>query len=160
MRRNQYTEYAVERFGKDILKSKGMQAAKAYRQHGAVSVYEHSVTVAKMCVMLAILFKVHVNVRSLVRGALLHDYFLYDWHKSDQGHRLHAFFHAERALQNATRDFFLNDIEKNMIQTHMFPLNFALPKYRESIILCVADKICAAGETVLRRSDRGNCNSR
>ena len=41
-------------------------------------------------------FSIKINEKSLIRGALLHDYFLYDWHKSDQGHRLHAFFHAER----------------------------------------------------------------
>ena len=40
------------------------------------------------------------------------------------------------------------DIEKNMILTHMFPLNLKLPKYKESIILCFADKICASKEAL------------
>ena len=33
----------------------------------------------------------------------------------------------------------------------MFPLNFALPKYRESVLLCISDKLCALGETLSRR---------
>ena len=86
-------------------------------------------------------------MRALIRGALLHDYFLYDWHEADKSHRFHGFIHAGRALLNAEKDFELSDIERNMIKSHMFPLNPVLPRYRESVILCVADKICAARET-------------
>ena len=50
-------------------------------------------------------------------------------------------------MANAQRDFGLNHIEKNMILAHMFPLNLTLPRYRESVLLCTADKICAARET-------------
>ena len=89
------------------------------------------------------------SLKSLVRGALLHDYFLYDWHIADNSHKWHGFKHANTALLNACRDFELNEIEKNMIKTHMFPLNIALPKYRESVILCIADKMCAAKETAI-----------
>ena len=35
-----------------------------------------------------------------------------------------------------------------MIRSHMFPLGRVLPRYRESLILCAADKLRAAGETV------------
>ena len=34
-----------------------------------------------------------------------------------------------------------------MILLHMFPLGIVLPRFRESVILCVADKICATAET-------------
>lgn len=91
-----------------------------------------------------LLIFIKINEKSLIRGALLHDYFLYDWHKSE--HRLHGFFHAKRALKNAESDFKLNDIEKNIIKRHMFPLNICPPKYRESWIVCLADKLCAVEE--------------
>jgi len=39
-----------------------------------------------------------------------------------------------------------------MIYCHMFPLNIRIPRYKESIILCVADKICAIKETIEYRS--------
>ena len=89
----------------------------------------------------------NVDIKSLIRGSLLHDYFLYDWHENDKSHRLHGFKHAKTAMLNAERDFGINKIEKNMIYTHMFPLNLRLPRYKESIILCMADKVCAIKET-------------
>ena len=66
--------------GGDILKSPGMQIAKENMQHGSVSVFEHSVCVALVCLWLVHRLHLKVNQRALVRGALLHDYFLYDWH--------------------------------------------------------------------------------
>lgn len=82
-----------------------------------------------------------------MRGALLHDYFLYDWHTKHEGHSLHGFFHPGRALKNAERDFSLSPTERNMIKTHMFPLTLPPPKCKESWILVVADKVCAIKET-------------
>lgn len=132
--------------GGDILSSPGMLSEKEFIQHGNVTVYKHSLSVAVTCLLLAEKFGIRVDESSLVRGALLHDYFLYDWHVADPSHRLHGFIHAKKALENAERDFTLNDIERNMIKCHMFPMNLTLPRYRESVILWVADKLCAAGE--------------
>ena len=134
--------------GRDILLSHGMQLEKQFIQHGSVTVYEHSLSVALMCIKIADRLKIRVDRPSLVRGALLHDYFLYDWHVKDKSHRLHGFHHAKRAMLNADRDFKLNPTEKNMILSHMFPLNLTVPKHRESVILCLSDKLCAAKETL------------
>ena len=124
--------------GGDILKSPGMQIAKENMQHGSVSVFEHSVCVALVCLWLVHRLHLKVNQRALVRGALLHDYFLYDWHTLDPAHRLHGFRHAGTALRNADRDF-------------EFPLNPAPPRFKETAVLCLADKYCALRETVLQR---------
>lgn len=139
-------EYQLLKYGRDILFSAGMQSEKQFLQHGTVSVFAHSVAVACLCLAIAEHLNLSVDTRALVRGALLHDYFLYDWHVPDPGHRLHGFTHARRALRNAERDFSLGDIEKDMIATHMFPLNLRPPRYRESVILCIADKISATQE--------------
>lgn len=138
---------AVKELGEEILLSEGMAAEKGYLQHGLTSVYEHSFSVAVYCLKLSRMLSLDVDESSLVRGALLHDYFLYDWHVPDKSHRLHGFTHPQAALRNAERDFSLNHIERNMISSHMFPLGISLPIYRESIILCISDKICATGET-------------
>lgn len=138
----------LETYAGDILHSKGMNLEKGFYQHGRVTVFEHSVAVALMCLQLSRLLPGHTDTRSLIRGALLHDYFLYDWHVKVKGRPLHGFWHARWALKNAERDFTLNQVERNMILSHMFPLNLVLPKYRESVLLCCADKICAAKETV------------
>ena len=71
---------------------------KQYYQHGSTSVYSHSVQVAFFSLYLSRKLKLRVNERALIRGALLHDYFLYDWHDRDHGHSLHGFTHPGTAL--------------------------------------------------------------
>lgn len=60
----------------------------------------------------------------------------------------HGFRHAQRALDNAQRDFHLNAVERDVIRKHMFPLNLRPPRYRESVLVSCADKLCALGEMV------------
>ena len=146
-RRNKEIEEIVLLYGADILSSSGMQAERLFLQHGTVSVFEHSLNVACMCVWIAMVLHLAVSYGELVRGALLHDYFLYDWHVPDPSHRLHGFTHPRCALRNAERDFSLSRVERDMIARHMFPLTPLPPRYRESRILCIADKICACQET-------------
>ena len=132
----------------EIINSESFKQEMNYKQHGEISVYEHSISVAKTCLKIAEQMKIDVDKNSLIKGALLHDYFLYDWHKKEAYHRLHGPRHPKFARDNAMRDFNLNSIEENMILSHMFPLGYVIPKYKESIILCIADKICATNETV------------
>lgn len=143
-----YTKMKVLLYGSDIVKSNNIDIQKKCIQHGTTSVFEHSLGVACLSLYLSSKLPMYVDQRSLVRGALLHDYFLYDWHIKDQSHNLHGFKHAKVALLNASKEFHLNEIEKDIIERHMFPLNVKPPKYRESIIVCIADKICAVWEVL------------
>ena len=141
------------RYGADIFCSEGMLSERSYMQHGNISCYEHSVAVAAMSIRIMYYFHVQVDVRSMVRGALLHDYFLYDWHVPCEDRKgLHGFTHAGCALRNAERDFELSGRERDIIEKHMFPMNPGLPRYKESVIVTLADKLCAARETFLHRS--------
>ena len=144
----------VYELGADILSSDGMKSEKNFIHHGDFSCFDHSLRVAAASVYIAVKFGISVDMRSLVRGALLHDYFLYDWHENDPSHRLHGFHHAKRALMNAEHDFCLNNIEKEIIIRHMFPLNITPPRYAESRIVCLADKLCAAGEVAVNYKNR------
>ena len=141
----------INKYANDILNNEKYNTQKEFMQHGKTSVLEHEMNVTLYSLKIADRFKIKIDEKSLIRGSLLHDYFLYDWHVSDKNHRLHGFIHAKRALLNASRDFELNDIEKNMIYTHMFPMNLRIPKYKESIILTIADKIVATKETIKRK---------
>lgn len=98
--------------------------------------------------MIAKALRMKVDRKALVRGALLHDYFLYDWHEKEEWHRLHGFRHPYFALRNASRDFKLSRIEENVILRHMFPLTPIPPSCREAWIVCMADKYCSARETM------------
>lgn len=145
----------------EICKNSRLLEANQHMQHGTTSVFRHSVSVAYVSYYLALKWKVDVDMDSLLRGALLHDYFLYDWHEKEDWHKWHGYRHADHALKNAMRDFKLNKIEKNMIRCHMFPLNLTrIPRYKESWILCCADKICSSAETAAGIAQRNGKKSR
>lgn len=132
--------------GRAILNSPGMQLEQQFIQHGSVTCFDHSLAVAYLSLWIVLRLGLRLDLRSLVRGALLHDYFLYDWHEKDESHRWHGFHHARRALDNASRDFELNCIEQDIIEKHMFPLNLTPPRFAESVVVTCADKICACFE--------------
>ncbi|ADB09906.1 conserved hypothetical protein [Bifidobacterium dentium JCM 1195 = DSM 20436] len=127
-----------------------MQIERSCYQHGVVTTFAHSVRVACLAVWMA--DRLHlwyrVDLHSLIRAALLHDYFLYDWHDWDNGeHRLHGFTHGNTAVRNAVRDFRLNHVERDSIANHMFPLTPRPPRYIEGYLVTMADKISATRET-------------
>ena len=120
---------------------------KQFMQHGNTNVYQHCIAVARVSCLLADNMALPVNRESLIRGALLHDYFFYDWHVPDPRRRLHGFTHPKCALQNAMQDFELTKVEQNMILRHMFPLTPIPPVCLEGWVLCIADKFCSTLET-------------
>lgn len=124
----------------------------AYVQHGAPRCLLHSVAVAYYCDCLARrLGPLGFRRLPLLRGALLHDYFLYDWHDPDPAHRLHGFRHPARALANARRDLALDPVEAEIILRHMFPLTPVPPRCREAVLVCLVDKVCSVYEIFSRR---------
>lgn len=131
----------------EVCRNSRLLSSNQFIQHGTTSVFRHSVAVAYVSFYIARKYHIRVKEKALIRGALLHDYFLYDWHEKDASHKWHGFYHAGKALQNAMEDFELSDIEQNTIERHMFPLNPIPPRYREAWIVCIADKICSGGET-------------
>ena len=132
-------------------KKSHFKQTSGFVQHGNTSVMKHCISVAYVSLMIAKKLHIKVDRKALVRGALLHDYFLYDWHEKDDSHKWHGFHHAKKALENALEDFKLNEIERDIIACHMFPLNIRPPKYRESWLVCYADKVCSGLETVKRK---------
>lgn len=143
-------EYELRKYANDIFESENFKSTKAYIQHGNMSVREHSINVAKASLYIRDKLRIQCNTRDLVRGALLHDYFLYDWHIPDkeEPHRLHGFFHPGIALRNASKEYMLSEREKNIIKRHMWPLTIVPPKYREAWIVTTADKWCSLMETL------------
>lgn len=139
----------IDFYGADILMSRGMEREKQFLHHRRVSCYQHSLRVADKSIRIAKRCRIRVNMSALVRGALLHDYFLYDWR--DGRHRLHGFRHPGRALLNASADFTLTPRERDIIIKHMFPLTLSPPRCRESWIVTLADKICAVEELLPAR---------
>ena len=135
--------------GTDILQSDNFISTKGYIQHGNMTVNDHCMNVAKYSIAISDKLHIRCNREELIRGALLHDYFLYDWHVGDYAkpHNLHGFYHPGRALKNASAEYKLTDREKDIIKKHMWPLTIVPPMYREAWIVSMADKWCSLLET-------------
>ena len=133
-----------EQTTQDILTSTVFLRSKNYIQHGKTSVFQHSLDVAEICYKLSRFWKVKDRA-GMVRAALLHDFFLYDWHS--EWKLTHGFTHPVAAAENARRYFNISDKEYSLIRTHMWPFTlFHPPKYKEGWFICVADKIVSIKE--------------
>ena len=132
----------------DLNENSRFPETKGFIQHGNITVYQHCIFVAYTSCKIADKFNLKVDKKSLIRGALLHDYFLYDWHDKNKPVKFHGFRHPKIALENATKDFHLTQKEMDIILHHMFPLNLTPPSSKEAWIICLADKICATAETL------------
>ncbi|MDC7244357.1 MAG: hypothetical protein PQJ47_00425 [Sphaerochaetaceae bacterium] len=135
----------------EILENPVYCELKNYHHHEH-SIYDHSILVAQYSYKIGLKLQkvISLDMNSLVRGALLHDFFLYDWRKQrPENGRLHAFEHPKEAYQNATVTFGpLTPVEKDIILKHMWPLNIILPKYIETCIVTVVDKIVSSKEFI------------
>jgi uncharacterized protein len=128
---------------------------KEYIAHSDITVYRHCVTVAIKSLEIAYAMHLKIDRKALVRGALLHDYYLYDWHEPN--HKWHGFHHSKIAADNAKRDYDITQREYDIIKTHMFPLNISkIPKSKEAWVIVLADKLVALRETMKRKRKKSD----
>jgi len=141
----------LKEHAEDILESSNFKGTRAHIQHGSMTVHNHCMDVARYSLLINKKLGIGCNKHDLIRGALLHDYFLYDWHdKAYLAHRqrLHGFHHPMTALKNAEKEYSLNDIQREIIKKHMWPLSVIPPMCREAWVVTAADKYCSLLETV------------
>lgn len=140
----------------NVINNASVRSMERFIQHSNVSCLEHCVNVSYYSFLVCRFFG--LDCCSAARGGLLHDLFLYDWHVTSPKEGKHAFIHPSIALQNA-EIFELNDIEKDIIKKHMWPLTIVPPRYPESFIVSLIDKYCAVIETFkLFRKNRRRIN--
>ena len=137
----------------DILEDERLQKLARFTQHAGTSRLQHCLNVSYysflMCKVLG------WDYRSAARAGLLHDMYFYDWRrKRCPGLSNHATWHPRVALDNARKMFPLNEIEKDAILKHMWPAWLGLPRYKETYIVTLADKICASMEAVGGKSKK------
>lgn len=130
----------------EIVDNQTVQEMKNFRQHYNTSCYDHCKHVAFTSYIIC--KKLKLDYKSAARAGMLHDLFLYDWRKKQDGRKgLHAFTHPKIALENSKKLFELNEKEEDIIIKHMWPVTIKLPKYWESYVITIADKYCALGES-------------
>lgn len=136
-------------YTREFLANDQFNEMKKYIQHGNTSTFTHCMVVAYYSYLFSIKLPIRMDSRSIFRGAMLHDFYLYDWHIPGQGHKLHGFTHPGCALGNSRKHFKLNPVEEDIIAKHMWPLTLTkAPKYKEALLVCLVDKICSLRETL------------
>lgn len=129
-----------------------VQEMDKYLQHGDTTCLKHCIDVAYLSFSFCRKLNIKCDYQSLIRGALLHDFFLYDWHNSNM--RWHGLKHPKIALSNALKYFNLNKREIDIIKKHMWPLTFTPPRYLESYIVTFIDKHVSLLETFKYKKER------
>ena len=134
----------------DLISNELVLSMKEYIQHGKTTTLDHCIAVSYNAYKLAKVL--NLDFKSVARGALLHDFYLYDWHnlpKEKHFFKQHGFVHAKVAKENALKYFELNEVEVDIIEKHMWPLNITkMPMYRESVLVTLVDKYVSTNETV------------
>lgn len=130
---------------KDLIINETVLKMKKYRQHFNVNCFDHCLFVSYNSYLICKKHK--LDYISVARAGLLHDLFLYDWRKRQDGRKgYHAFTHGKTALENAMKITNLNDKEKDIIKKHMWPVTLEIPKYKETFIITLVDKYFAMVE--------------
>lgn len=113
-------------------------------EHHGISRMEHLTKVSYYSYNIA--KKMHLDYESVARGALLHDFYLDGDERNAKRKFLDTFIHPKKALVTSKKYFDINKMEENIIISHMFPLYFSLPKYKESILVNLVDKVIGGCE--------------
>ena len=135
----------------DILENEEFSKLETIEHHGTnrlihskrVSYYSYEV-----CKIL------HIDYIAAARAGLLHDFFESKKERTKKDRILSFFTHPKKALKTANFHFELNDKEQNIIESHMFPAYITLPKYLESWVVSIVDKIIGTYEVLEKMSLR------
>jgi uncharacterized protein len=97
--------------------------------------------------------RLSLDTRAIIRGALLHDLFYYNW--LHDGPRLHGFRHHTIALENARSITRLTEKEADIIKKHMWPLTVIPPRHMESLVVSLVDTFCSARDYLsIKKQDK------
>ncbi len=130
---------------------------KKYRQHKGNTTFRHCRSVAVASFRMAQRLGLRVDEHALARGAMLHDYHLYTRRRETINGLRHLLVHPRLALGNAEKVFALTGKERNIIESHMWPLTlFKPPRSKEAWLVTLADKYCAFREMRGRHGDPDN----
>ncbi len=119
------------------------QEMKDFSHHGHTR-YDHSLRVAYHTYKVT--KALHLNYKEATVAALLHDFFTDEVIAEKSINRMRH--HPKVAAKNASKYFSINEKQKNMIETHMFPVTLSPPAYLEGWLLDLIDDVVAIYEKV------------
>lgn len=130
---------------KEILDNQEFKKRLSFLHHEDSSVYVHCLLVSYKAYKISKALK--LDYKSAAIAGLLHDFYNEDWHTSTHKEKnffdKHGFRHPKEALKNSRIFFqnFMNPMIEDAIVKHMFPLTISLPRYKESWIITLSDKL-------------------
>lgn len=128
----------------DITAEPDYQKLKDFIHHNSTNRYQHCLNVAWYTFLWC--RNAGLNAKSAARGAMLHDFYLYENKVFYQTGMRHAVVHPRYALINAKLHFEVDAVMEDCILYHMWPSGAGKPKTPEGVIICLADKYCASLE--------------
>ena len=128
----------------DIVQNSEYRKLRNFTHHMYTTRYQHCLNVAWYSYLIA--RKRHLDYVSIARGAMLHDFYLYDRPSDAPIAGRHSDIHPQIALANAEKYFAVNDIMRDVIENHMWPTGCERPKTEEGFIITLTDKYCATLE--------------
>ncbi len=143
------TEFANT--ARPLLELPEVEKLAQYEHHRGKNRLDHVKEVAYLSFLLG--KRLSLNTRAIIRGALLHDLFYYDW--LHEGPRLHGFRHHNIALKNAYKITLLTEKEEDIIKKHMWPLTVIPPRHLESLAVSLVDTFCSARDYLsIKKQDK------
>lgn len=138
----------LEQIYQTFLNNEKVQRMKSITMHRGSNCFIHSFRVAKLAIKRALRHK-KGNLEHILIGAILHDYYLYDWRVEKEKKTKHPSKHPGIAMENAKNDFAIDKEIQSIIKSHMWPFNFkAFPSSKEARIVSLADKTIAFKEAM------------
>ena len=140
----------LESIYQSFLNDEKILRMKNFKMHRGSNCYEHTFKVVKRSMHhVEISKKKNIDPEIVLLGAILHDYYLYDWREDRSKRKRHGHNHTQVAMENASRDFNISLEVKKVIGSHMWPINIKnYPKSREAKIVSINDKITALCESL------------
>ena len=146
----------LESIYQSFLNNEKILRMKDISMHRGSNCYEHCFKVAKKAIKKSLRRK-DVNLEVVLLGAILHDYYLYDWRKDRSKLKKHGKNHPDIAIENAIKDFDISNDVKKVIKTHMWPINIKeYPNTKEARIVSLADKAVTIGESLTSKKYKQN----
>lgn len=129
-----------------IMNNENFMILSSIKHHNSTRL-EHSLKVSYYSYRISKLL--HLSYKETARAGLLHDFYLEqidEQKKVKDKIKLFSSLHPCIAVNNSLKYFDLNDKEIDIIKTHMFPSSIRIPRYMESWIVSIVDKVVSTKE--------------
>ncbi len=130
-----------------ILNNKKFNKIADFHHHGTTRL-EHSLRVSYISYKIAKLLGLDYKMTAV--SGLLHDFFENSKDQSVWASIRNQVLHPKIAADNAETYFNISEKERNIIETHMFPLTFKPSRYLEGWVVSLVDTAIGAYEHSVR----------